>query len=462
MSDKPLKRDVYRPTKIPVLKDPNDTLKLEWIMVPFDATPKPPGPEPEPTEELKFDQQPLCSGTGKPGRTLTGTMGTAKGGVLPYKPYKAKWRYKDPTKAGSWVDITDWSEDNPQEYVVKEEDVGSKINFFQRIEDAEGTAKQTGSSKDIIADDQPLKVVEKADWKDDNCYVVGCTVEARTATFEGGHFSQTTYRSRIQTRKTADDDWSNSTWTIHENEHIYITYTFDDVGQCRVVTQARDEAIEPVETVNSFASTKTVTAPPALVISEPVVSGEPWVGETLTCTEPTVTGGVGPFQFDYFWVDESNVIVWEAPKMQPNTTVTTYDIGKMMKCLVQVTDKGWKQGETATVSSNSIGPIGQRTIGNVVVTVDGSVVDGEEFEDSVETRTGQEHIILLTPDGNATGLKSDFTVRGGEARLSQTANSCIVTIQGLYPGSVHIQCKIEDRNTVEGEFSQRVVFVIAE
>ena len=91
-----------------------------------------------------------------------------------------------------------------------------------------------------------------------------------------------------------------------------------------------------------------------------------------------------------------------------------------------------------------------------------SVVAGEEPEDTIQTMTGQEHMIILTPDGNATGMKSDFQVRGGEARISQTANSCIVTIQGVYPGSVHVQCKIEDKNTVEGEFSQRVVFIIRE
>ena len=309
---------------------------------------------------------------------------------------------------------------------------------------------------------EPLVVDEKADWKDENCYRVGCTVEARTATFTGGNPETTTYRSRIQTRPDADSPWNNSTWTEHDNEHIYITYTFDDVGQCRVMTQATDASDDPVTKVSSYASTKTVEPPTALVVSDPVVTGEPWVGETLTCSEPTVSGGLGPYQFDYFWVDESNVIIWEAPYMGNTTTVISYDVGKNMKCLCTVTDKGWSNGESVTVHSNSIGPIGQRTIGDVVVTVDGNVVASEESEDAIQTRTDQEHIIILTPDGNATGLKSEFTVRSGEARISQTANSCVVTIQGAYPGSVHVQCKIEDRNTVEGEFSQRVVFIIRE
>ena len=352
MNEKPLKRDVYRPTSRPVLKDPDDDLHLEWIMVKTDSSPKPPEPERE-----------------------------------------------------------------------------------------------------------PITVVVGARWADaGNTYAVGETVYMETAGFTGGLEETTTYRWRIQTRADAEATWINGSWSSYTDHAEEVTYDITAPGQIRFQCQARDTGVDPVEQVNSFASVQTVPAPSALVVSEPVITGEPWVGETLTCSEPTVSGGIGPYQFDYFWVDETK----ESPKMQPNTIVTTYDIGKMMSCLVTVTDKGWEDGESVTVTSNSIGPIGQRTIGDVVVTVDGNVVAGEEPEDTIQTQNSQEHLIILTPDGDATDLKSEFTVRSGEARISQTANSCIVTIQGVYPGSVHVQCKLEDRNTVEGEFSQRVVFVIRE
>ena len=36
----------------------------------------------------------------------------------------------------------------------------------------------------------------------------------------------------------------------------------------------------------------------------------PAVGQTIHCTQPVVTGGIGPFQFSYAW-SENNAIVFE-------------------------------------------------------------------------------------------------------------------------------------------------------
>ena len=305
---------------------------------------------------------------------------------------------------------------------------------------------------------EPITVVMPAKWADvGNTYAVGETVFMETAGYAGGLEESTTYRWRIQTRDDADSDWTNGKWTAYTDHAEEVTYDITAPGQIRFQCQARDTGVDPVEQVNSFATVQTVNPPSALSVTDPVVTGEPYVGETLQCSEPAVTGGIGPYQFDYFWVDETR----EAAKMQPSTLVTTYDIGKMMKCLVTVTDKGWDDGESVTVESNSIGPIGQRTIGNVVYTVDGNVVT-DDAEDAVATRNGNEHIILMTPDGNATGMTYDFDIRLGEARITQTANSALVMIQGAAPGSVQIQCTVNDINTVEQAVTQRIIFVIGE
>ena len=225
-------------------------------------------------------------------------------------------------------------------------------------------------------------------------------------------------------------------------------------GYCEV-------AVTDVTADQSISKNSNVVGPVAvapLVVTDPVVTGGPFAGDTVTITEPVVSGGVGPYDIQYSKAYDSDnpATVFE----DITAIIPLKDVGETIKCCAVVTDTGWKDGEVVTVYSNSIGPIEQREIGNVVVTVDGNVVAGEEPEDTIQTATGQEHIIILTPDGNATDLKSDFQVRSGEARISQTANSCIVTIQGAYPGSVHVQCKIEDRNTLEEEWSQRVVFII--
>ena len=102
--------------------------------------------------EVKFNPGPKLTGTGKPGRTLTAEFGEGTGGVTPYKPYLGRFRFRNSIGHDPWVYITEWSEDSPQTFDVKEEHIGYKLNFVQRIEDQCGQVKETGSSKDIIAD----------------------------------------------------------------------------------------------------------------------------------------------------------------------------------------------------------------------------------------------------------------------------------------------------------------------
>jgi len=310
----------------------------------------------------------------------------------------------------------------------------------------------------------PITIVIDARWADvGNVYVVGSTVFAETAGFTGGLTDTTTYRWRIQTRADVEDSWTNGSWSSYTDHGEEVSFPLTATGEVRFQCQARDTGVDPVEQINSFSHSKTVTKPSTLVYSSPVVTGEPWVGQALTCSEPIVSGGIGPYQFDYFWVDETNVIVWEAPKMSPTTIVTTYDIGKMMKCLVQITDKGWSGGESITVESNSIGPIGQRTIGNVIFLVDGNVVaTNGSTVNPVATMNGSEHIIMISPDGDSTNLAYEFDVRSGEARIQQTANTALLTIQGVAPGSVSVQCNVKDINTVEQQLGERLMFVIGE
>ena len=184
---------------------------------------------------------------------------------------------------------------------------------------------------------EPITVTTAATWANLNNYVVGNEVFADVANFEGGLPDTTIYRYRTQTRATADDPWVNGKWTNYSDHALEVGMTLTEVGQIKFQCQARDSGVDPVEQVNSFTGFETVTAPDPLVNTSPVVTGEPYVGQTLTCSEPIISGGIGPYQFDYFWVDESNVIVWEAAYMGNTTVVVSYDIGKNMKCLVTVT-----------------------------------------------------------------------------------------------------------------------------
>jgi len=105
------------------------------------------------------------------------------------------------------------------------------------------------------------------------------------------------------------------------------------------------------------------------------VTGDPCVGYTLSCSQPAVTGGSGQYQFDYFWVDDTNVIVWEKNKMAPTTTVTEYDLGKTMKCLVTVSDKEAESVNPVTVESNSTIAAFRPTLGDFSTYVDNVLIE---------------------------------------------------------------------------------------
>ena len=161
-----------------------------------------------------------------------------------------------------------------------------------------------------------------------------------------------------------------------------------------------------------------------MAITAPSVSGEALVGQTLTCSEPVVTGGIGPYQFDYFWVDETNAIVWDNTYMGNTTKVVAYDIGKNMKCLVVVTDKGWSNGESITVASNSVGPVRAPVIGSVTVEVDSSPYD-PSGDQMITTRNGEEHIVAITSRSGDPGTAYSWEVRQGQARLTSNKGTCI-------------------------------------
>ena len=307
---------------------------------------------------------------------------------------------------------------------------------------------------------EPLAVAEGkgANWVGSNVYEIGQTVEARTAEYVGG-VEPVIYRYRFQTKAKGADSWVNTPWTNTTNAKNPIFYTIVDTGQIKFQSQARDGS-DPVVQLNSVTGVKTIADPSALVVSTPVVTGEPIVGQTLTCSEPTVSGGVGPYQLDYFWVDESGVIVWENVYMGNTTTVVSYDIDKNMKCLVVVTDKGYAKGESVTVSSNSVGPVRAPLIGDYTVEVDGSSYD---FTDNqvIDTMNGTEHIAAITRNGDP-GVTFNWTVRQGQARLSPASGSCIINIQSDPPQGVQIQCDMINEHASDTPKTFRIGFYVGE
>lgn len=316
-------------------------------------------------------------------------------------------------------------------------------------------------NSDPVPPRTPITVVVPARWADaGNAYVVGNTVFAETAGYAGGLPDTTTYRWRIQTRDSAQDEWVNGSWFDYTDHGEEVSFPLAASGDICFQCEARDKGLFPYEYVNSFASIQTVETPSTLVYSNPVATGEPWVGETLSCSEPVVTGGVGPYQFDYSWVDETNAIIWDTTYMGNTTTVVADDIGKMMKCLVQITDKGWSGGESITVESNSIGPVRAPLIGDLTTKVDGQPYDWDKGM-FIETMNGAEHLVLIERNGEP-GVSYTWIVKQGQARLTPSSGSCIVIIQSAPPQGVQIQCDLINKNASDNPKTVRFPFFVGE
>ena len=307
---------------------------------------------------------------------------------------------------------------------------------------------------------EPITVTRAALWSNLNVFEIGSEVFANVAHFEGGNAETTTYRYRWQTKATAEDSWINGKWTNYSDHAMEVSTTITELGQIRFQCQARDTSVDPVEQVNSFAAVETINTPSALVVSTPVVTGDAYVGQTLTCSEPTVGGGVGPYQLDYFWVDESNAIVWEATYMGQTTTIVSYDIGKSMKCLVTVTDKGYSKGESTTVQSNSIGPIEQPSMGQPRPYVDGESYDPNS-EQPYALQEGQTVDLTVDLPNNEFGQPGyTWEVRSGSARLSPNGPFCAVFNQTATGNPLSVQVNMIDNNCSDSPHSIRYTMFV--
>jgi hypothetical protein len=106
---------------------------------------------------------------------------------------------------------------------------------------------------------EPLAVADGqgANWVGSNVYVVGKTVEGRTAAYTGG-VDPVTYRYRFQFKPTGSDTWANEPWTNTTNAKNPVTYTLTKTGQVKLQSQARDSS-DPAGQLNSITGIKTVT-----------------------------------------------------------------------------------------------------------------------------------------------------------------------------------------------------------
>ena len=247
-------RDVYRPTMFRELKVPGNK-GVEVIMVDA-AGGDPPGPGPE-YADLAMST-PVVTGEAVVGETLTCSEPTVTGGSGSYE-FTYTWKLKEDGE-------TTFA--NGSEVVVPPGIVGKE--GYCEVAALDATADQSISKGSnvvgpVVAAREPITVTMAAKWADLNNYVVGQTVYADTAGYEGGLEETTTYRWRTQTRPAVNGSITNGKWTNYTDHAEEVSVVLEEAGQIRFQCQARDTGIDPVEQVNSFASWEDVEALPTTI-----------------------------------------------------------------------------------------------------------------------------------------------------------------------------------------------------
>ena len=231
---------------------------------------------------------------------------------------------------------------------------GVTLPGYQQIVNVVGVIDQNGDPWVPEPPAGDLEIAENggANWANDNDYAIGQTVTAKTATFTGG-VEPIEYRYRWQTKDLSTDAWTNGDWTLTTNAKNDVTYTIATGGQFRLNSQAKDSA-DPSVAVNSMTGTKTV-AFPTLTCAEQTITGEPIVGELLTCSVPSPSGGLEPYQISYWWTNaDTGSATFEQKYMQRTLALTEEDDGISYLCAVTISSA---DGQTLTVGSNTIGPV---------------------------------------------------------------------------------------------------------
>ena len=185
-----------------------------------------------------------------------------------------------------------------------------------------------------------------------------------------------------------------------------------------------------------------VTAP--LAMSIPVVTGEAIVGETLTCSEPSVTGGSGEYEFTYTWklVESSGVTFAQGQVV----VVPPGVVGKEGYCEVTATDATADQA--ISKDSNVVGPVVAARDGIIVT----SAAHWSNLNDYTEGKTvfaecaafvgGTEGTVIYRYRWQTRASSSDSWING--SWKSYTDHALEVESPVLGTGDIRFQCQARD------------------
>ena len=309
-------------------------------------------------------------------------------------------------------------------------------------------------------DREDITILGATAWSHNNVYEKDRTVYCHVAHFGGGS-DQTVYRWRLQKRDDADSNWQNYSWTTYEDHTDEINITCPS-GEIRIHCQARDDSVDPVDSVNSFSSVEQVTTPlDPLVVGDPTVTGEAIVGYTLTCSEPSISGGSGDLTINYYWQDADNKY---ALYMGATQVVSATDLGRSICCTVYVADN--KTGENATVTStNCLGPVSRPALPEFEVYVDGELHD----DPSAEVGVAPNGMVVIEARPQAVAhrpldLTYSWQVRTGTGRLSGDLDAAgiVYLAPDAAPAGALVTCTATSDDANDNGYAAEVTILVSE
>jgi len=278
-------------------------------------------------------------------------------------------------------------------------------------------------------------------------------------TFSGGE-GKITIVNTIKKSDTGSGGWANAASGL-----TYELKAEDDGKFFRATSRATDEAEQSMN--NNSPTVGPVTTPivyDPLVVGDPVATGEPYVGYTLSCSEPSVDGGSGDVQIDYYWVDASTkAIVWESNYMGNTTKIIDYDLGKTMYCLVVVTDK--VTGDSISKESNHKGPINRPALPEFEAYVNSELYDDPNHQVGVEISGTVVCEVRPQQSSNPPlDISYEWKLRNGTGRLTGDVNSTgvIYSAPDSAPAGALVVCTASSEDALDSAYAAEITILIAE
>jgi hypothetical protein len=252
------------------------------------------------------------SGTPIVGQTLTYTQGTYTGGV---PPVAESWIWKD--SSGTTL------ASNTPTYIVTAAEVGKTIYVEYKVIDSSlppiTLTRNTSSTQQAH---QPLAIATTGAITGNA--IAGQTLTYTPATISGG-------LAPVNTSWAWKDSGGN---VLATNTNTFIIPPSLVGDTIYVEFTATDSAVPQASVTDATPPTATIVA--SVTITSPgSISGSPIVGQTLTYTQGTYTGGVPPVAESWIWKDSGGATL---ASNTPTYVVTATEVGKTIYVEYKVVD----------------------------------------------------------------------------------------------------------------------------